>query len=317
VLALAREVLGAGAELRTFSIGFDDPAYDESRVARRTADHFGARHTEWRMTPEEGSAEVAGYMAAMDQPSIDGFNTWCVSKMARREGMKVVLSGLGGDELFAGYGSFQRVPQFERLHRMLGPLRPAAAAALDLAPAGSRWRRVAAFLRGPGTALAAFHAQRGIFTEPEARQLARALTGTDPGPADWEADDLPDDESDRVSFLELTRYMRNQLLGDSDVFSMAHGLELRVPFVDARLFDSLAAIPSRIRLAKGKQLLLDAVPEIPPWVREQPKRGFRFPFEEWSRGKFGETLKLADAISGIPLVTWYRRWALAVVLYQR
>jgi asparagine synthase (glutamine-hydrolysing) len=115
----------------------------------------------------------------------------------------------------------------------------------------------------------------------------------------------------------MTRYMRNQLLGDSDVFSMAHGLELRVPFVDARLFDSLAAIPSRIRLAKGKQLLLDAVPEIPPWVREQPKRGFRFPFEEWSRGKFGETLELADAISGIPLVTWYRRWALAVVLQQR
>jgi asparagine synthase (glutamine-hydrolysing) len=317
VLALAREVLGAGAELRTFSIGFDDPAYDESRVARKTADHFGARHTEWRMTPEEGSAEVAGYMAAMDQPSIDGFNTWCVSKMARGEGMKVVLSGLGGDELFAGYGSFQRVPQFERLHRTLGPLRPVAAAALDLAPAGSRWRRAAAFFRGPGTPLAAFHAQRGIFTEPEARELARSLTGTDPGPVDWQADDLPDDESDRVSFLELTRYMRNQLLRDSDVFSMAHGLELRVPFVDARLFDSLAAIPSMIRLAKGKRLLLDAVPEIPPWVREQPKRGFRFPFEEWSRGKFGETLELADAISGIPLVTWYRRWALAVVLHQR
>lgn len=231
--------------------------------------------------------------------------------------MKVVLSGLGGDELFAGYGSFQRVPQFERLYRTLGKLRPVAAAVFGLAKPGSRWRRVAQFLRGPGTPLAAFHAQRGIFTEPEARRLARSLTGTDPGPADWKIENLPDDSRDRVSFLELTRYMRNQLLGDSDVFSMAHGLELRVPFVDARLFHSLAVIPPEIRLASGKQLLLSAVPEIPAWVREQPKRGFRFPFEEWTRGDFGEALAQADSVSDVPLVTWYRRWALAVVMQQQ
>ena len=317
VLALARKILGAGAEIRTFSIGFDDPDYDESSVARRTADLFQSIHTEWRMTAEEGRAEVAGYMKAMDQPSIDGFNTWCVSKLASRNGMKVVLSGLGGDELFAGYGSFQRVPQFEQLYRTLGKLRPVAATVFGLAKPGSRWRRVAQFLRGPGTPLAAFHVQRGIFTEPEARQLARSLTGTDPGPADWKVENLPDDSRDRVSFLELTRYMRNQLLGDSDVFSMAHGLELRVPFVDARLFQSLAAIPPEIRLARGKQLLLNAVPEIPAWVREQPKRGFRFPFEEWTRGEFGAALAQADGVSDVPLVTWYRRWALAVVMKQK
>ncbi len=316
VLALAREVLGPGAALRTFSIGFDDPAYDESSIARRTADRFGARHTEWRMTPEEGRAEVAGYLAAMDQPTIDGFNTWCVSKLARREGMKVVLSGLGGDELFAGYGSFQQVPLFLRLHRLLGPLRPLVAAALDLTPVGSRWRRLAAFLRGPGTALSAFHAQRGIFTEPEARELAILLTGRDAGPAEWSLDDLPDDPADTVSFLELTCYMRNQLLRDSDVFSMAHGLELRVPFVDARLVKALAAIPASVRLREGKQLLLEAVPEIPAWVRKQPKRGFRFPFEEWMKGKFGNVLATADKKTTVPLVTWYRRWALAAVLLK-
>lgn len=317
VLALTREVLGPSAELRTFSIGFEDPDYDESAIARRTAGHFGATHTEWRMTSDEGREEVAGYMSAMDQPTIDGFNTWCVSRMARRAGLKVVLSGLGGDELFGGYGSFQRVPQFLRLHRALGPLRSAAAAALGAAPAASKWRRVASFLRGPGTPLAAFHAQRGIFTEEEARELALEITDEDPGPADWAIGQLPDDEGDTVSMLELTRYMRNQLLRDSDVFSMAHGLELRVPFVDARLFDSVSSIPSSIRLAKGKRLLLDAVPEIPRWVREQPKRGFRFPFEDWTSGEFGAELELADAVSGVPLIAWYRRWALAVVLEQR
>ena len=316
VLALAREALGPGADLRTFSIGFDDPAYDESSIARRTADRFGARHTEWRMTPEEGQAEIAGYLAAMDQPTIDGFNTWCVSKLARREGMKVVLSGLGGDELFAGYGSFRQVPLFLRLHRLLGPLRPLLAAALEHMVAGSRWQRLAAFLRGPGTMLSAFHAQRGIFTEPEAKELARLLSGRDAGPAEWSLEDLPDDPADAVSFLELTRYMRNQLLRDSDVFSMAHGLELRVPFVDARLFKALAAIPASVRLREGKQLLLDAVPEIPTWVREQPKRGFRFPFEEWMKGKFGDVLAAADKKTTVPLVTWYRRWALAAVMLK-
>lgn len=314
ILALVRRVLGDSAEIRTFSIGFDDPAYDESSIARRTADHFRTRHTEWRMTSTEGRAEIAGYMAAMDQPSIDGFNTWCVSRMARRDSMKVVLSGLGGDELFGGYGSFDRVPRFERLHRGLGPLRGAVASALGAMGAGSRWRRLGEFLRGDGTPLAALHVQRGIFTEPEARRLTRAITGTDPGPSEWRLENLPDDARDRVSFLEITRYMRNQLLGDSDVFSMAHGLELRVPFVDARLFESISAIPSKVRLGGSKKLLVEAVPEIPEWVRNQPKRGFRFPFEGWTREAFGDILREADTLSDVPLVTWYRRWALAVVL---
>lgn len=316
VLALAREVLGPGADLRTFSIGFDDPYYDESSIARRTADRFGACHTEWRMTPEEGRNEIASYLAAMDQPTIDGFNTWCVSKLARREDVKVALSGLGSDEIFAGYGSFRQVPRFLRLHRLLSSLRPLVAAVLNRTPAGSRWRRLAAFLRGPGTALAAFHAQRGIFTEAEANDLARSLTGGDPGPVDWALDCLPDDSGDAVSFLELTRYMRNQLLRDSDVFSMAHGLELRVPFVDACFFSAMAAIPASVRLREGKQLLLEAVPEIPVWVRNQPKRGFHFPFEDWMQGQFGAILTAADKQSTVPLVTWYRRWALAAVLLK-
>jgi len=316
VLALARQVLGPSADLRTFSIGFDDPSYDESTSARRTAELFGASHTEWHMTSQEGHAEIAGYLAAMDQPTNDGFNTWCVSKLARSNGVKVVLSGLGGDELFAGYNSFRLVPKLLRMHRAFNLLRPAVAALFNLASVGSRWHRVGAYLRGPGTPLAAFHVLRGFFNEAEARELVLSLTGQDPGPVDWRCDDLPDGDLDSVSFLELTRYMRNQLLRDSDVFSMAHGLELRVPFVDSRLFETISSIPASIRLRFGKQLLLDAVPEIPEWVRNQPKRGFRFPFQEWMRGEFGDVLSAADKRTTVPLGAWYRRWTLAAVLLK-
>ncbi len=314
LLALTRAILGPDADVRTFSIGFDDPAYDESALARQTAAHFGARHTEWRLTPEQGTAEIPAFLAAVDQPSIDGFNTWCVAKLARREGMKVVLSGLGGDEWFAGYGSFQRVPMFHRWYQRLGVARPVMGWLLQQMPAGSRWRRLADFFQGEGSWLHAFHAQRGIFTVDEATELATRLAGEPPPSSpQWTSADLPADPVSIVSHLEVHRYMRNQLLRDSDVFSMAHGLELRVPLVDARLSEVLLRLSPEDRLQHGKKLLLDAIPEIPAWVRNQPKRGFRFPFDVWVKDHFGGLLEQAEALSSVPLKAWYRTWAVAAV----
>lgn len=315
LLALARQTLGPSADIRTFSIGFDDPEFDESTIARRTAEHFGALHTEWKMTSEEGAGEIPHFLSAMDQPGIDGFNTWCVSKLARREGMKVVLSGLGGDELFAGYSSFERVPQYQRWYQALGYLRPVIARGLEMKPTGSPFRRLGAFLRGGGNWLEAYHVQRGIFTLREATDLAGHLAGI-PGETEWEIPDLPEHPLDVVSRLELTRYMRYQLLRDSDVYSMAHGLELRVPFVDVRLVEAVSGIPPADRLRIGKQLLLDAMPEVPEWVRNQPKRGFRFPFQAWMESGFSDLLDSACGSSPVGLNSWYRTWAYAAVDYQ-
>lgn len=314
VLALVRQVVGERTDVRTFSIAFDDREFDESAIARRTAAHFRTTHTEWRMSAEDGRQEVAGYLRAMDQPTIDGFNTWCASKLARREGMKVVLSGLGGDELFGGYPSFSRLRPLAVLHRAVNFGRPVAAALLEHTTPGSRWRRLAAFFRVPAGALQAFHVQRGIFTESEARVLTHRIAGSDPGPAEWGIAEGPDAYGDLASYLELTRYMRNQLLRDADVFSMAHGLELRVPLVDVRLFAAIAPIPSAVRTRAHKRLLIDAVPEIPRWVREQPKHGFLFPFQRWLESEFGELVSRADEVSAVPLKSWYRRWALAAML---
>jgi len=311
VLALMRHMLGKEADIRTFSIGFDDPVYDESSLARRTAEHFETSHTEWKMSSADGVAEISTFLEAVDQPSIDGFNTWCVSKLARREGIKVVLSGLGGDEWFAGYGSFQRVPVFARWYRGLGPLRKVVGRILYQRLLGHRLRRLGAFLRGGGSWLEAFHAQRGIFVPEEAALLAESLTGEKPRPCSWDIEDLPESAPEIVSWLEISHYMRNQLLRDSDVFSMAHGLELRVPFVDSRLAETLLAIPHDLRLRQGKGLLIEAVPEIPEWIRDQPKRGFRFPFQEWMEDSFSDMLSLAGEAAPVALQQWYRTWAVA------
>jgi asparagine synthase (glutamine-hydrolysing) len=312
LLALVRKQLGPEVDIRTFSIGFADPAYDESGAAGRTARHFGANHTEWKITADEARAEIPRYLSAIDQPSIDGFNTWCVSKLARREGMKVVLSGLGADEVFGGYPSFRRVPALHSLHRIPRFLRVALSLLLQRFPVGSPKRRLADFLSGDGSWLEAYHAQRGIFTEEEATCLAEHLSGSVPNPVNWRIFPMFSEDRDMVSFLESTRYMRNQLLRDSDVFSMAHGLELRVPFVDERFLSTVYRIPASLRLAHRKRLLTDAVPEIPEWILSRPKRGFTFPFQQWAEEKLGDRLAAVENESPVPLITWYRKWAVAV-----
>lgn len=317
LLALAADA-GLADQLHAFTVGVDDPALDESAAAAATARHFGVRHERLHLDVEAVATLLPEYLESIDSPSIDGFNTWVVSRLARRAGAKVALSGLGGDELFGGYPSFAAVP---RLHGALAPLRVtratqvAAAAALDrLAPAvrprTPQVRRVAGALRR-GAGMAALHrAYRGLFSPGDARRLA-AHFGAGPVPlAHWHEPALPADPREAVSALEASRYMRNQLLRDSDAMSMAHGLEVRVPLVDARLYADASRVAPGLRLRAGKRMLLEAVPGVPGVVRDAPKRGFRFPFERWvAQG-------LAGVVPpGLPveLPAWYHRWAILVI----
>jgi len=106
----------------------------------------------------------------------------------------------------------------------------------------------------------------------------------------------------------MTRYLRNQLLRDADVMSMARGVEVRVPFIDARVVETVTSIPQHERLAAGKSLLRRAVPEIPEWIASQPKRGFMFPMERWLNGAWLGTFDATDARASVPTRTWYRKW---------
>jgi asparagine synthase (glutamine-hydrolysing) len=315
LVALSRSELSKTVE--TFCISFNDAALNEGEDAQRTAQHFGTRHHDWRMDGTTGRGLLREFLAASDQPSIDGFNTFCVSRHAKSHGLKVVLSGLGGDELFGGYPSFQSIPRLLKFgHRasLAGP--PSRWMGSMLAAHGTqpRWRRLGSLLAGAPSTGAAYWSVRGVFTPDEAESLCRMYAGSDcdalPQPTEFFGVNPQPTSADEVSVLELTRYMRNQLLRDSDVMSMASSLELRVPFVDQKFVDEIARVPASLRLRKGKRMLLNAIPEIPSWVAERPKQGFVFPFKEWLQDEWSEFFTEIDSRTPVPLISWYRRWCL-------
>jgi asparagine synthase (glutamine-hydrolysing) len=311
--ALARAV--GQQDIATFSIGVDDLSLDESSAARRTAEHFGTRHEEMRLDGETARHEFTRFLRAMDQPSIDGFNTHTVAAFARERGMKVVLSGLGGDEMFGGYKSFDAVPRLAagaRAARFLPGITQASGWLLERYSPANRVRRIGSLLKSPGGIRDAYGCFRGIFSIYEARLLAASYLHCSPRDIHSapQHDLLATNPRDAVSECELRFYMRNQLLKDSDVMSMAHGLELRVPWVDQTFFGRVSRVPAALRLRSGKQMLLDAVPEIPSWVSQAPKRGFVFPFEKWLGQGWGEAFARATARAPFKNPTWYQRWSI-------
>ena len=309
--------------LHTFTIGFADPGsegFDESEPAAQIAALFGAEHTALSLRADQARSWLPHFLSSQDQPSIDGFNTWCVSRLASERGLKVALSGLGGDELFGGYPSFRKVPRLYRWRRRLGPLGPLAAAALSRSPGGSEQKRqrLAELLRGAPSLQAAHRCLRGQFTTPEVGALMRHWGLPIPQSLLARAgnEDPPDglDPTDGVAWLEGCRYLRNQLLPDSDGMAMATALELRLPYVDATLQGQLAPIVPSIRLAPGKALLQASLPELPGWFTNRPKQGFRFPFQLWLDDPQSPlALRVPSTPAGLDLRPWYRRWNLMVL----
>ena len=306
--------------LHTFTIGFEErgaDGFDESGPAARIAAHFGAQHTPLNLSADQARTWLPDFLASQDQPSIDGYNTWCVARLAREHGLKVALSGLGGDELFGGYPSFRMVPKLCRWRHRLGPAGPLAAGMLRRLPKGRRARqqRLAGLLESPASLGQAYGCFRGLFSSAETDRLLAHWGLRTPGLAAAAGDGTGGrDGLEGVAWLEGTRYLRNQLLPDSDVMAMASGLELRLPLVDAQLQRRLGPIPAVLRLAEGKRLLERSMPELPEWFLNRPKQGFRFPFQLWLDDPASPlTLRLPPTPAGIDLRPWYRRWSLMVL----
>jgi asparagine synthase (glutamine-hydrolysing) len=295
VVALMRRA--TSGPIRTCSIVFEEKEYSEAPYAWAMAEAVGAEHYERVITAHDVLNELDNILRAMDQPTVDGVNTYFVSKTAREAGLTVALSGLGGDELFGGYpNTFQGVPQMVKALRLAQRV-PAASflaqKAIGWFGLDERWRKVADALDRPASPASAYIVRRGLFSPSEVRALVTpevwhaALQAFDPVAYVRERTDGHLDLFRWVSQAELRTYTHNQLMRDTDVMSMAHSLELRVPLLDHRLVQAVLRLPEWVqRNGQGpKALLVDVLgPDLPYIIRERrDKMGFSFPFDVWIR----------------------------------
>lgn len=285
-----------GSTLRTFSIGFTEPEYSETSAAEATARHFGTHHTTHLLTGATVAHDLDRLLAAMDQPTGDGLNTFYVSEAARRGGVTVALSGLGGDELFGGYPSFHDTP---RLARWLPAWRRAPVALRSvligrLRRGDTRNRKLADVLEHATTIHDVCALQRRVFSETARRELLhpdvaaalRTISPLHPALPVLAAELAQVGAFDAVSAWELRTYMADVLLRDSDIMSMRHSLELRVPFVDRPLIEWLWQQPGRSTSGTNKSALFGAVSDLlPADLRQRRKRGFTLPFAVWMRSE--------------------------------
>ena len=315
------------AGIHSFTLAFPGTAYDEAPLARVIAQHCGTQHKEVPLDASLVHARIDEALAALDQPTMDGINTYFVSWAAREVGMKVALSGLGGDELFAGYPTFvdaQRVARLVRLAWFIpAPLRHALAPlframiARQNSPDAAR-KAVAAWC-SPDRLPHPYFFARSLFpvtqlarlTAPRFRPSTVAADGVtlEPTWLGWlerTADAARKMEPlAGISWLELRCYMASTLLRDTDSVSMARSLEVRVPILDTPLAEFVSALPDVARQSDGTQkaLLVEALKGIlPPAVLAQPKRTFTLPWHEWLHGPLRPKLdasfaKIAPALA--------------------
>ena len=292
-----------GTDLRACTVGFADaPDQSEAELAAETARAFGLPHDILWLEQKDALAAVTPWLDALDQPSMDGLNTFVISRRVRESGVVVALSGQGGDELFGGYPAFRDVPRLTHLLRWLAWLPPAVrsrlAGLLALGRGVAFREKLADMLRAGAEPTALALQRRRCFSDGQIGYLlrGRALPAPSLGVTTAFLDpaqlaDLPLNQADivhAVSLLESRFYLGNTLLPVGDITGMAHGLEIRVPMLDRPMLDLALSLPGAVKLPAGfanKAVLRAAFPDLlRPALLRQAKRGFVIPVRRWMRG---------------------------------
>ncbi|MFI5326423.1 MAG: asparagine synthase (glutamine-hydrolyzing) [Candidatus Rokuibacteriota bacterium] len=366
VAALATEV--APDAVHTFTIAFDVPEYDEARYALQVAEQIKSRHRAVTLTQQTFLDQLDDAFTAIDQPTFDAINTYFVSRAAREAGMTVALAGTGGDELFGGYPSYVDLPRARRLAGYL-PLNGGIAGRavggaigalsrlgnavswdlLRMAPPQTRWGKIADVARAAHDVLGLYQVSYSLFTrEAQAALCARPVREAQsaqqyglPAPVAeaWRARIAGSELLHAVSLLELSSFVGERLLRDTDTASMAVALEVRVPLLDHVLVETVAGIEPvrRFAPARKKQLLRDAaLGRLDPAIFDRPKSGFVLPIDVWARQKLEGKMSAVFADEALvrragldprsvatlwrsftarrPGLYWSRVWALYVLL---
>jgi len=327
-------------ELHTYTVAGDVPSMSEIEPARLVATRFETTHHELMVGAAAIESALPSIVRRLDAPSADAINSYFVSQAVAATRVKAVLSGVGGDEMFGGYPSFQRIPSAMRTAKWLAPVLPVTAMAASAVP-DWRARKLQHFAGAPDPT-SAYRAVRGNFMPEEwASLLGPAFdgdTGRDARETLARVDartfrvDATETPLASVSRMETAAYLQGQLLRDIDAVSMAHGLEVRVPFVDHQLARSIwPGLGHHPNLLEGKRLLHESVPRMPEDAAAGPKRGFTLPFDTWMRGGLRETslrgIESAVALGWVNAraaaavwgdwqrgrAHWSRAWALSVL----
>ena len=318
----------AQGDIQTVTLAFEEfrgRHDDEAPLAEEVARQYDTRHTTRVVTEREFREDLPRILEAMDQPTIDGINTWFVSKAAHELGLKVAISGLGGDELFGGYPSFGDIPRWVGLCAVPSRVpflgKAFRMAARPLAAALATSPKSAGLIELGGTYAGAYLLRRGLFMPWELGQVLspdvvnEGLRRLAPlHLIDCELNPRPRSPHAKVATLESSLYMRNQLLRDTDWASMAHSLEVRVPLVDAALLSKvapwiLARAPARAAPAKATLAASPARP-LPSAVVARAKTGFTTPIARWLQTDGLPSSGTAAQRRKVPLTAhWSRQWA--------
>ncbi len=266
--------------LKTLSLYFNETQFSEKKYQDRIIENLKCKHYQHLLTESEFKKSFPAILQAMDMPSCDGLNTWFISKYAKANGLKAVLSGIGGDELFGGYPSFARISIASQLRHF-----PSALLKTGRHRSNKKLNRLSylslegikgmyLFLRGlfsPAQIAAQLNAtEKEIWSILQEQPILPQLAGIKP--------------KNKASWMELNIYMQDQLLRDADVMSMAHGIEIRVPFLDKEVIKTALSIEDAIKYEGPlpKQVLINAFKsELPEAVWNRKKMGFSFPFTQW------------------------------------
>lgn len=300
--------------LNTLSIVFENEKYSEKFYQDIIIKKTNAIHRSYLVTEDDFKECLPDIMLAMDQPSSDGINSYFVCKYAKEYGLKAAISGLGADELFGGYDSFNRSRHLNSVRRLPGFL-------FQLAGVFPDDRRKKIKFLGLKGGMGEYLFNRGFFAPSEVAGLLdcsemeadMALAQMQERLPVFTKKLLPEE---KTSYLETNLYMQNQLLKDMDYMSMWHGIEVRVPFLDRELMELVYSIHPDIRynMARSKYLLIEAFgSELPEEIWNRPKRGFSFPFEQWMKhvkpeGLSGNAVELLEGLHR-GTIHWSRYWS--------
>jgi asparagine synthase (glutamine-hydrolysing) len=330
----------SSTKINTFNISFDEGEFSEAEYAKQIAKKFNTNHHEIRLLPSDFLEQLPNALRAMDHPSGDGPNTYVVSGVTKAQGISMALSGIGGDELFAGYDVFKRMAKLQKkawLNALPNFIRVSGAAVLRLRKTSVSSYKMAELLEEDKINFTnAYPLSRSLFTN---KQLSRVIVPENAYSSVKKAlRDIPQQSNyllSAVSLAEINTYLQHTLLRDTDQMSMAHALEVREPFLDHQLVEFVIGLRDEYKFPHTpKKLLVDSMgPLLPANIAHRKKMGFVLPWQQWLKhelfdfcnkqieGLEKKQLFKEGAIQGLwedylkdnPLINWSRVWHLIVL----